>query len=213
MLKTKATFFISQGPQSLSLVVRLLPTLPSLSISSVYSLCIYSSLAACPEFILALVPTTNWQLSMSNYQEQEADWLRSTFRAKSLLEVRDKPEEWLSLGQVSIAVLVTCGWCDLWLSRGRGTWHMGSPFPETLSCVSNCGACLLHSHSQEPCSSKGCLDTAGLSIYLPSRPPTAQHSPSRFLRQPADLLCPLLLCLLALSFSAVTMLRLLIPAF
>lgn len=43
----------------------------SLSISSVYSLCVYSILAVYPEFTLALVLTTNWQISVADSQEQK----------------------------------------------------------------------------------------------------------------------------------------------
>lgn len=55
----------------------------------------------------------------------------------------------------------------------------GSRFSETLSSVGNGRACLLHSLTETIL--QGCFYAAGLDIYLPPTPITAQHAPSHFI--------------------------------
>lgn len=84
------------------------------------------------------------------------------------------------MGQGYISQLNASGRRDLWLwCKDRGPWFMGSRFSETLSSVGNGRACLLHSLTETIL--QGCFYAAGLNIYLPPTPITAQHAPSHFI--------------------------------
>lgn len=141
MLKTKAILFISQGQFLTSSCGEHFSTPPNPSLllplflffSLLQSLCIYSIMAVCPEFITVLVPKTNWHLSMSHSQEQQASRLRATFRAVI---------NWEKAGRMALSesdVHVYSGHLflgDQWPGcKDRGVWHMGLPLPETSSSV------------------------------------------------------------------------------
>ena len=98
---------------------------------------------------------------------------------------------------------------DLWLWCEDGViGHTGTPLSEPMSSVGSYGACL-----PESLFLQGCLEAAGLSVYLP--PHLSQPSTPLLVSFHRQQICCVSLTLFAvcLSFPVMRMLRLLIPAF